>query len=165
MKITNRMPMLAALAVAGAVFVGGVASAQDRPSPPGAHRMDPAQMQARRAERAKTLHDALQLRADQEPAWQTFQSAMGAQPAARPERLSRDSLNAMTTPQRLDLRAQQMAARQAQFARMADVTKRFYATLSPAQQKTFDAMTMRGHMMGGHGRRGGGRGMGGGPRG
>jgi Spy/CpxP family protein refolding chaperone len=45
------------------------------------------------------------------------------------------------------------AQRQQRFARHADAVKRFYAALTPAQQKAFDAMHQG--MMGGHGKRGG----------
>ncbi len=107
------------------------------------------------AARAQHLRDVLQLRSDQEPALQAYLSSMkppeGARERMRGERGERADL---TTPQRLDRQAARMAERQAAFARRADATKRFYAALSPTQQKAFDAMhkDTRGKM----GRRGGG---------
>ena len=64
----------------------------------------------------------------------------------------------LTTPQRLDRMAARMAERQQRFAQHAAAVKQFYAQLTPAQQKAFDAMhhggkhkrMMKRHM-GGHG--------------
>ena len=49
----------------------------------------------------------------------------------------------LTTPQRLDLMQSRQAERSAMFAKRADATRTFYAGLTPDQQKTFDAETMR----------------------
>ena len=68
----------------------------------------------------------------------------------------RHEMAQMTTPERLDRMGERMKARQARFEQHAAATKRFYAQLSPSQQKAFDAMGPRGGMKGGH--RGGHRG-------
>jgi phytoene/squalene synthetase len=69
----------------------------------------------------------------------------------------------LSTPERLDRMAARMAERAARFRAHADAVRRFYAQLSPTQQKAFDAMPMMGHGMHGHGM--GGHGMMHGPRG
>lgn len=155
-----------ALAGALALSVGAAASfAQPAPGdargPARMERPDPAERAARHAQH---LRDALQLRPDQEPALKAFQEAMQP-PADMRERMQgrRAEMQNLTTPQRLDKMRERMVERQAQFDRRAAATKRFYAALSPAQQKAFDAM---GPMRGGHRGMMGGRGMGpGGPGG
>jgi protein CpxP len=107
------------------------------------------------AAHAQHLRDALQLRADQEPALQAFLATMKPPEGARGKmRGERGEMAKLTTPERLDRQAARMAERQAAFARKADATKRFYGALSPTQQKAFDAMHPgKGGKMG---RRGGG---------
>lgn len=158
------------LALAGAVALTAVAAtsvAQPAPNaaraPMSMERPDPAAMAAHHAQH---LRDALQLRPDQEPALRSFQEAM-TPPADMRDRMrdrmggGREAMMSLTTPQRLDKMRERMVERQAQFDRRAAATKRFYAALSPAQQKAFDAM---GPMRGGHRGMMRGRGMGpGGP--
>ena len=56
----------------------------------------------------------------------------------------------LSTPQRLDRMMERMQERQARFAQRAEAVKRFYASLDPRQQKTFDALAIvRGGGMGG----------------
>ena len=116
----------------------------DRP-----HR-DPAEMTARRAQH---LRDALQLTANQEPALNAFLQSI-APPADWRDKMRehRGERATLTTPQRLDRMKARMADRQAQFARRADATMRFYSQLSPSQKKAFDAI----RPMGGRGGKGGG---------
>jgi hypothetical protein len=68
-----------------------------------------------------------------------------------------EAAQAQTTPQRLDDMLAHVDRMRARLAQTADATKRFYAQLSPAQQKAFDAVSpmMMRHMGGGQG--GGGR--------
>jgi protein CpxP len=151
-----------ALAIGGAIItlgLGAAASAQQPPAPrpemAGHQRPDPQAMAARRADHLRTV---LQLRPEQEPALRTFLDTIRPAPGAREQmRQGRHEMAQMTTPERLDRMQAKMAERQAMFERRAQATKRFYAALSPSQQKAFDAM---GPMMG-HGRHGGGHGKGG----
>jgi hypothetical protein len=119
-----------------------------------------ARFEARRAQRAQLLHDALGLRPDQDAAWQAFLADMRPPEgeAGRHERHREPGAAPSTTPERLDRMAQRMSERQARFQHHAEAVKRFYASLDARQQKTFDAlMALRG---GEHGRMGG-RGFGG----
>lgn len=154
MKLTS-ISLAAALALtcAGAGFAQPPATP---PGPPGAHadhmrgmRMDPAQMAERHAQH---LRDALQLRPDQEPALRALVASM-APPPGEADRMRKEHEEdaKLTTPERLD----RMAARQAEHAQRfqahAAAVKRFYAQLSPTQQKAFDAMPMMGMHHDGHG--------------
>lgn len=161
---------LAPWAIGGVLLVGATASAAQQPPPPAApsqprdgrgewRRPDPEAMAARRAEH---LRAALQLRPDQEPALKAFLDT--GKPAARPARADSAAVGAMTTPQRLDAQRARMTERLARFDQRVAATKRFYAQLSPAQQKAFDAMAPRGHGKG-DGGKGGHRGRGPGPMG
>jgi hypothetical protein len=122
------------------------------------------------ADMAKRLHDTLQLTPAQEPALQTFLSAVQPTGEMRDHMNGdRDDWKNLTTPQRLDKMQAMMADHQQMFARHADAVRRFYAALTPAQQKAFDAMHQdmmgggmhggKGHGMWGH-KDGGHRGMG-----
>ena len=173
MKLTR----LAPLALGGVLLAGGFAGAslaQVPPAPaqgashaghPGGQRMrmDPEAMAAKRAER---LRDVLQLRPEQEPALKVFLASF-KRPAGMTERErgGREQFAAMTTPQRLDAQRARLVERTARFDQRTAATKKFYAQLSPSQQKAFDAMAPRGGMKGhpgmggrGHGGMGGGRG-------
>ncbi|MCX7588609.1 Spy/CpxP family protein refolding chaperone, partial [Phenylobacterium sp. 58.2.17] len=111
---------------------------------------DPQAMAARRGDH---LRAALQLRPDQEPALKAFLAA--SQPAARPAPGDRAAMAGMTTPQRLDAQRARMTERLARFDQRAAATKKFYAQLSPAQQKAFDTLAPRGPGKGMGGRHGG----------
>ena len=145
------------MALAGGLMlaIGGAAVAQTAPPPAGQPRhemrqkIDPAQMAAKRAQR---LRDVLQLRQDQEPALQAFLASHKRPEGPRP---NREAFKNLTTPQRLDQMAARMNERQAQFQKHVAATKAFYAALTPAQQKAFDAMPRGGGRMKGHGRMGG----------
>lgn len=156
---------LTTLAFAAALGLSaGAATAQPAPGPgPRAeghqwHRPDPAQMAQRRAEmmqrHEQRLRDILQLRPDQEPALQALMASMKP-PAGGPGAMMRPAPGAapLTTPQRLDRMQAMMAEHMAQFQQHAAAVKRFYAQLTPAQQRAFDAlapMMMRHGMHGMH---------------
>ena len=173
MKLTRLAPM----ALGGVLLAGGFAGsslAQQPPAPQGAQagqpggpregrRMDPEAMAAKHAERLRAV---LQLRPEQEPALKAFlDSRKPPAGAAQRGRGGREQLAAMTTPQRLDAQRARMVERTARFDQRAAATKKFYAQLSPSQQKAFDAMAPRGGMKGGEHRGMGGRGPMGGGRG
>lgn len=99
--------------------------------------------QLRMAERQALLKQNLQLAPSQEPAWQAFVARM--QPAARTQQTGgRETWARLTTPQRLERMETMEAARDQAMAQRHDAIRGFYAQLTPAQQKTFDAQGMRG---------------------
>ena len=124
--------------------------AQPTPGSPPSAAQRAAWMHDRQEAHAKALHAILNLRPDQEAAFQAFQAAMTPPPREHHEHMDQAAAAAMTTPQRLDRMADRMAKHDADFRRRADAIKAFYAALGPDQQRAFDAM----HEMGGH--RGGG---------
>ncbi|MEI9965209.1 MAG: Spy/CpxP family protein refolding chaperone [Caulobacteraceae bacterium] len=101
-----------------------------------------ARMREHLQRRAQLLHDALSVRPDQEAAWQALQAALLPPEDARPPHPPGPPPGAapLTTPERLDRMAERLARREVEFKRHADAIKQFYAVLSPAQQKTFDAL-------------------------
>lgn len=131
------------------------------------HR-DPAKMQekmqARMAKHQAELKAKLKITASQEAAWTSFTAAMQP-PAAmghmgqRPTAEQRAEFAKLTTPERIDkmraLHTQRMADMNAAMEKRGDATKAFYATLSPEQQKTFDAESSKHAMRDGHHDRGG----------
>lgn len=144
------------------------ATSQAAPVHAGQHKMghrDPAKMQAWMAKRQAEMKTKLKITPAQEGAWTTYTAAM--KPPAnmmmgqRPTAEQRAEFDKLTTPERIDkmqaMRTQRMSEMNAAMTQRGDATKTFYATLSPEQQKTFDAehrkMGQReGH---GHGHQGG----------
>ncbi|MDB5937348.1 MAG: hypothetical protein JWQ01_4692 [Massilia sp.] len=102
------------------------------------------------AKRQAKLHDALQLTAAQEPAWSAYQSAIRpTAPAAMGERGGWANLSA---PARMEKMIAMTKQRTAAMESHLGALNTFYATLTPAQKKVFDANTMGGgeHHRGGH---------------
>jgi hypothetical protein len=155
----NRL-RLSALTLAAVLAAAAAVQAQDAPAAPQASTTGNAwpggpdraamrqKMEARRAERLKALHDALNIRPDQESAFVAFAASM--QPPTRsgggPEGIKSDraALAAMSTPERLDRMSQMMDARMARmkasFQQRETATKALYAALSPDQKRTMDAL-------------------------
>ncbi len=158
-----KFPKIGAAVMAGVLLTGATATVSFAQPAPAAgpqkemrQRMSPEERTAKRAEH---LRATLQLRADQEPALRAFLDSGRKPDADRGKfREQRQAMAQMTTPQRLDQMKARMTERQARFDQRAAATKRFYAQLSPTQQKAFDALQSQ---------RGGrhGPGFGGGPRG
>ncbi|HVN01834.1 MAG TPA: Spy/CpxP family protein refolding chaperone [Caulobacteraceae bacterium] len=157
MSITTlRLALVAGLALP--LCLASASLAQDAPpAPPGPtaahaeHHRDPAE---RRAHMAQHLRDVLQLQPGQEAALAAYLDALKppADMGGHMDR-DRDADEHLTTPQRLDKMLAHMDAMRAHMASVADATKRFYAQLSPSQQKAFDdlaPMMMMHHMGGGH---------------
>lgn len=155
-----RTGLIAGAALSLAAVTATFAQAPAPGAPPAHHagmtmhheQHDPAKM-------ADKLRKTLQLTPAQEPALQAFIAAM--QPTGEMREHMKDAhgdWKNLTTPQRLDQMQAMMAEHQQMFAQHADAIKRFYAALTPAQQKAFDAMHQG--MMGDHGMQGGkGHGM------
>ncbi len=131
------------------LLASGVASAQPKPLPSGmmggghsggmAHeRPDPAAMAKRHADH---LRAALQLTPAQEPALAALIASM--KPPADPMDGmdgEHDAMATLTTPQRMDKMLAKMDEHRAAMVEHAAAVKRFYAQLSPGQQKAFDVM-------------------------
>ncbi len=89
------------------------------------------------------LHEALNLSAAQEEAWNRFQAA--SRPDPQDEARDRSAAQMMPTlhaPQRVDLSVAEMQADLATLERRGAALKAFYATLSPEQQAVFDRQTI-----------------------
>jgi hypothetical protein len=158
-----------ALALAAVLGVSAAASAQSPPPqrqpgsmgyPTWAPGSELRPHGEREAERLKALHDALNIRPDQEGAFQTFATAMKApENDARPEsmRAERERMASMPTPERLDamgrMMDEHMQRMRERFQRHAAAVKGLYAALSPDQRRTLDALPgLMDHGMGmGHG--------------
>lgn len=104
------------------------------------HR-DPSKMQERMAQRQAELKQKLQLAPSQESAWTSFTNAL--KPSGARQRMDREALARMNTPERIDHLRALRNARIAEMDRRGEATKAFYTTLNPEQQKTFDAETAR----------------------
>ncbi len=110
-----------------------------------AQRME--RLQQRMAEHQSRLQDSLQLRPEQEAAWNDFVAKMKPTPRPAGERPNREDWAKLSTPQRLDRLDAMKAERDRQVAQRHDAIRRFYAQLTPPQQKAFDAQ--RGMGLGG----------------
>lgn len=85
------------------------------------------------------LHDKLKLSASQEGAWKTYTDAT-VKNMTPPKRTAVD-FDSMTAPQRMEKGLEFMKERQAKIEAQLASLKTFYATLTPEQQKVFDAET------------------------
>lgn len=129
-----------ALLTTAALVASPVSAQPQLPEPP---RPASAEMDARRAEvrtqHAEDLKTLLRLRPDQEAALAAFVAAMEPPPGP-PERSGPPAL-ARSTPDHL----QRMARLDAERNARRDAIARFYAALSPEQQKAFDAVGRLAH--------------------
>ncbi|VTU14789.1 hypothetical protein H6CHR_00015 [Variovorax sp. PBL-H6] len=142
-------------ATAAPVATTQAAPTDARPSRP---HLDRAQrferMQAKRAQRLAELKQKLRLDASQEGAWSNFTATQQRPRPAGTARMERAEFAKLTTPQRLERMQARQAERSARLAQRIEATRSFYATLSPEQQKTFDAETVHAGHRGGQGHRG-----------
>jgi hypothetical protein len=89
------------------------------------------------------LHDALNLSSFQEPAWQTYTTAMTPNPQTEARHRATDQLlPSLATPRRIALIQAAMAQDSVEIKRQGAAMLAFYSQLSPAQQKVFDAQTL-----------------------
>lgn len=92
-----------------------------------------------------SLHDALHLAADQEPAWRAYVGAISPDPESQARRRAAAEMMAnLPTPRRVDLIDAQVDADTAALHRQGRAVKAFYAALTPEQQATFDRETAQG---------------------
>jgi hypothetical protein len=90
------------------------------------------------------LHDALNLRSDQDAAWQAYTRSTVVDPQeAAQRRGAAQRMAALTAPERVDLSLQMMKADLASLERRGEALKIFYAGLTPEQKAAFDRETMR----------------------
>lgn len=90
-----------------------------------------------------SLKKDLQLKPEQENAWQAYDKAMNT-PLGGWGAAPKKSLYTLSTPERLDAMDQHLQQMQTLHKERAAATRTLYAALNPAQQKTFDAQTRRG---------------------
>lgn len=121
--------------------MGGMSG--DMPNGPRAEKMQ-ARMGEQFAKRQTELKAKLKLTADQEGAWTAFNTAMTPPNLASMPHMSPADMQNLTTPQRIEKMQALKAERDTQMGKRLEATKAFYATLTPEQQKVFDAQTMRG---------------------
>jgi protein CpxP len=109
-------------------------------------KMDPAKMQSWMDKRNASLKAVLKLTAAQEGAWTTYTAAMKPPVGMMGTRPDRAEMEKLTTPERIDkmkaLHTQRMTDMNAVMEKHGEATKAFYATLTPEQQKVFDANAM-----------------------
>jgi len=144
----TNLRMMAAMS-AGVMLAGaaGAALAQAQPPAPPSAEGWRAHAHQHGEARIHALHDLLNIRPDQDSAFQAFVAALRPpHPDADrgPQKDEPADIGHLTTPERLDRMAARMAERQAAFQARADATRRFYAALSPQQQRAFDALPMLG---------------------
>lgn len=96
------------------------------------------------------LHEALNLSAAQQAAWQAYVAAIRPDPAtdARRREAAR-MMPTLTTPRRVDLINAEMDTEMANMHRQGQAAKIFYAQLSPEQQRVFDQLTFQSQGQGG----------------
>lgn len=114
----------------------------------GAHDGGPGKfgehMRERMAKHQAELHDKLKLSAAQESGWKGFIASMNP-PAAEWKHEDRAAIEKMSAPERMEKMQTMMKDREAHMETRLAALKTFYATLTPDQQKIFDANFGPGH--------------------
>lgn len=143
---------LAAMGVLGAIgFGAGAVLADGGDSGRGCggfHRMRGpfgGDMKAKADARLNRLHDELNLRADQEPAWGEFRAAVSEQAGHMQQKVKglRDAAPARTASERLERAQMGLDEARGALDKVAVATKRFYAALDAGQQARFDQLALR----------------------
>lgn len=112
---------------------------------------DDAAWRAKRAERLEALKQKLELTAAQETAWNAFVEASQHRPGMGAGRhAAGEDFAKLTTPERLERMQAHAETRRAHMATRVEAIRAFYAELTPAQQKVFDAEALPSRR-GGHG--------------
>ena len=135
---------LGAASMASGVFAGppgdgyGPGYGYEQPEKDGAKRAERWKgfMEKRHAE----LHGKLKLAASQEGAWKTYTDATMAN-MTPPKPQDRGDFDSISAPERMEKAIDMMKERQARMESQLAALKTFYATLTPEQQKVFDAET------------------------
>jgi hypothetical protein len=104
----------------------------------------------RMAQHHSRLHDALALKAEQEPAWKKMIESEGQMGKLAPTR--REDWAKLTTPERAERRLEWMKASQLRMEEHIVSLKAFYEQLSSEQKKTFDEFHAKGKPGGRHGK-------------
>ena len=154
MSLLQRSAIVTAMLAALSVPAFAQPSPADAPAAPTTqaaphgkhHRPGPQARKAHMEQRMQALKAALKLNASQEGAWNSYVAAL--QPpmhGERPAHPDRKAFAAMTTPERIDAMQAMHTKRQAAMDQRHQATKTFYAALTPEQQKTFDAETLKMH--------------------
>lgn len=123
---------------------------QDKPAR--MHKHDPAKFKERMEKRQAELHDKLKLTANQEAAWKTFTTSMA--PAERGQRPDRAEMEKLTAPERMEKMLERSKQRQDAMATRLTAVKKFYAQLTPEQQKVFNDEFAKPQRFGHRGHRG-----------
>jgi hypothetical protein len=139
-RVFSRAFLIAGLALCLAGAGPGFAQGQygPPPGPPGANGVPPPQTPASQADH---LRQTLGLRPDQNAAALAFVQAMTPPPGAVERmRQQEQSAESLPTPQRLDYMLSRMDEMRGLMVTQFAAIKRFYAQLTPTQQRAFDAM-------------------------
>ena len=100
-------------------------------------------MKARIDRRQAVLHNKLKLNAEQEVAWTAF--IAGAKPPAMGMKMDRAEIMKLSAPERMEKMISFMKDREARMTVRLVELKKFYAVLTPQQQKIFDAESVPQH--------------------
>jgi hypothetical protein len=110
----------------------------------GAHAQMLTPSSAPPSRQLQQLHDALNLRPDQDTNWQDYVRSTAVDPREMAERREASQRMAgLTAPGRVDLSVQMMKLDLASLERRGAALKIFYDSLTPEQKATFDRETMR----------------------
>ncbi|SFE44469.1 Spy/CpxP family protein refolding chaperone [Paracidovorax wautersii] len=105
----------------------------------------PEERQQRMERHASELKQKLQITPAQESAWTAFTTAMQPPADAQARHEALRDLDKLTTPERIDRLRALRTQHAAEADRRDEAVKTFYAALTPAQQKVFDAESARMH--------------------
>jgi hypothetical protein len=147
-SFAKRALMVGVLAGSGILAASSFAmpgsGAEGKPGCEARHGQKAEDRGARHAERLSELKQKLQLAPEQEAAWNAFASTSqpGMHRMGGDRQAMRGEFARLSTPERMDRMMAMSEARRVRMAERAEATKAFYAQLTLAQQKVFDAEAM-----------------------
>ena len=158
-KSNFSMPVLLAVLLAGGGILAATANATPAGGADGKPRCEAregqnlqSRMQERRTQHLAALKEKLKLAPGQEAAWNAFTASMqpGMRHAGADRQARRAEIEKLGTVERMDRMTAMAQTRHARMTERAEAIKSFYAQLTPAQQKVFDAEAMPRHEQRGH---------------
>lgn len=133
--MANPASLAAGLMAAASLVLAATPALAERDEPGGSSGWSLFQGDDIKPQRLQKLHDALNLKPDQEADWKKYTEALQSpKPADRP----RKDWGNMTAPERAQLTLDAAKRNQEQLSKQVDAMKTFYGTLSQEQKKTFD---------------------------
>ena len=135
---------------AGAAVMPAQAEKEKSPGPGQHRKWDPAKMAEMRTKHLEALHKKLDIKPEQESAWQTWTEQTKMPERPQHSKADWEAMQKLSAPERMEKMLEHMKAGQTRMEQHLAALKTFYGQLTPEQKATFDKVSLR-HRPGGPG--------------